>query len=87
MKEPERNYDIAIQSAITAKQTAYETWKKYLIKSIQCDFVDDDGNMAYLANDFRKKSDEVFDVFVEACHKLDELREEQVSEWEKRRRG
>ena len=80
MKEPERNYDIAIKSAITAKQTAYDNWKKNLIKSLQCSFIDNDGNMAYIRNDYKKRATEACDAFMQASQKLDELRKEQAND-------
>ena len=78
----ERNLQMVLDSAITAKKIAYQKYKAMLIVRIQSTWIGDDGEFVMLksnyAEELQKAKEEFIKASIEVEHYRNEVKDEQI---------
>ena len=72
----ERNLQMALDSAITAKKVAYQRYKAILIVWIKLTWIGDNGEMVVLKSNYAEKLKEAKAEFVQASIEVEHYRRE-----------
>ena len=72
----ERNYQMILDSAITAKKIAYQNYKAMLICWIQSTWIGDDGSMVVLKSNYAEKLKEAKQVYIHTSIEVEHYRKE-----------
>lgn len=82
MRFRERNYQMVLDSAITAKKIAYQRYKALMIVWIQSTWIGDDGEFVMLksnyAEELQKAKEEFIKASIEVEHYRNEVKDEQI---------
>ncbi len=72
----ERNLQMTLDSAITAKKVAYQKYKEILIKWIKLTWIGDDGEMVVLKSNYAEKLKEAEAELIRASIEVEHYRKE-----------
>ena len=72
----ERNYQMALDSAIEAKKIAYQNYKAMLIVWIQSTWIGDDGEFVMLKSNYAEELQKAKEEFIKASIEVEHYRKE-----------
>ena len=79
MDEP--NYQMLFESAVRAKQNAYDEYKTYLIKYINASWIGNDGNLCYLRTNYQERLAEAKENLKRASIDVEQYRMKKELHW------